>query len=69
MWGGVGMASLSQAVQISFEIEPIVKVFCLVYDCRFNREANCMLKRILIAEDGKCQEYEKKSVDYAGGTA
>ena len=45
-------------VNIKIEIEPVVKMICLVIDCRFNlgREdgPHCNLKRIKINPTGQC---------------
>lgn len=58
------MAKLGN-VNISFEIEPIMKVKCLKDDCihnLYNRGyAACNLKYIDINPDGECEQCETKN--------
>lgn len=44
-------------VKVIMEIEPIVKLRCLDYTCRFNLRAisRCNFKKLLIDEHGKCK--------------
>lgn len=54
-------------IQIFLEFEPIVKVVCEAFDCRFNlmndsntqsgQIAACNLKQITIGSGGKCLNY------------
>ena len=55
---------------ITFDIEPLVKLYCLNLDCRFNLVnnraaecAHCTLKFIGIEADGKCEMFEAKGTD------
>lgn len=57
-------------IEITFEIEPIVKLVCLNTGCRFNlvnfaesQQVCCQLKNVVIGQDGKCvyQEPVKKA--------
>lgn len=52
---------------ITFEIEPIVKLYCKAIICKHNlmnsrpgygRQPTCGLKHISISHDGKCIKYE-----------
>lgn len=49
---------------ITFDIEPIVKLTCLKFNCRFNGTKSshpsptCQLKEIEIGSLGDCQQYE-----------
>lgn len=54
------MAAVSN-VQIQFEIEPVVKVFCVAKTCKNNLfpvfGGCCNLKHIKIGRTGKCESF------------
>ena len=57
------MASISRALNIRFELEPIVNLSCFANHCRFNNSGTCGLKVVWIGKDGRCQEYEGRNND------
>jgi hypothetical protein len=61
------MASVTTDLSVTFDIEPIVKLRCLALDCKYNlvnspfsgdQPAACILKHLMIDENGKCTTYE-----------
>lgn len=62
----------SADMTITFEIEPIVKLYCAATSCKFNlmnssylpqdRQAACILKHIVISHEAKCKSYESYKV-------
>lgn len=61
----------SADMSITFEIEPIVKLYCTATSCKFNlmnsylsqdRQATCILKHLTISHEAKCKSYEPYKV-------
>lgn len=54
------------SITITFEIEPIVKLYCTAVTCKHNlmnsvpseKQAACELKHLVISYDGKCKRYQ-----------
>jgi len=54
-------------LSIKFEIEPVVKLYCMATDCKHNLCKHpssgwiaCNLKVVEIGADGKCASYEPR---------
>lgn len=51
-------------INITFEIEPIVKLFCMATSCKNNAwlmdSATCNLKHLVIKSDGRCESFEER---------
>jgi len=67
------MASMSN-IEITFEIEPIVKVTCMAISCKHNlwrvSGAHCNLKNIVISKEAygrKCEQFEKREDEADNG--
>jgi hypothetical protein len=58
-------------IEITFELEPIVKVLCLAIDCRNNLykmdAPHCNLKHIRISADHVCSDYERRDSEAGNG--
>jgi hypothetical protein len=54
-------------ITITFEIEPIVKLTCMAFNCKHNaymfRSATCDYKHVAIDADHQCQSFEKRAED------
>lgn len=57
------MAEASQ-VDVTFKIEPIVKILCHNGDCDFNYKTmpHCRLKSITVDKEGVCKHSQQKVV-------
>ena len=57
----------SPNIAVTFEIEPIVKLYCRAFNCRFNafhnppdmKSATCTLKILTIGNTGGCLSFER----------
>jgi hypothetical protein len=54
-------------INITFDIESIVKLTCAVRHCQHNnvKEATCNLKALWIDTDGSCGEYRSRVGDFS----
>ena len=56
--------NIPKELSIVVDIEPIVKLVCMNFTCRYNLDrigrAECNLKNIVISSDGLCANYESK---------